>query len=395
MTITGNRDRSGHVFVGPQPSNHLAAPCLALLGALLGCETDLREKYPPPPPPSPATAEQLQISGDLPGRLVSAICEYYRRCPVEAQLVPWLAREIEEAGACEDPARWTWIEVSLRPLLPGIERGILRWNQGALDAVFANLSNCAWQANEIELQQLIEGNRPPGAPCSGDFVCEPQLRCLSTNVGCDGFCVPVDGHPGSSCSDDDDCYNSSCVDQVCVLPRVPRPQLRPTIAQAGEPCDSPAALPSRICALDAFCQGFNENAICVARSPVGAPCMEHLPCTADAFCDSGVCAPLARVQTAGVNCGDVGYCVWSAGLTCERSWCTPRDVPLGGQCGRDFEGRPFGVCATPNVCVDGLCSRGLALGDECRTDTCQAPYSCQQASASDISRACTDASFCE
>ena len=175
--------------------------------------------------------------------------------------------------------------------------------------------------------KAFTGNLPPGASCSLWLDCTPGVNAFAT-CSRDGHCVqPTRGRPNEPCS-------YSCVDgperatcQSIYNQAAPIAEVAChsnnglTCALSGStPTCQPITGDCRQ-RVDYTCPGGGacdqSSGVCLAPVPVGAPCGPTAKCVASAYCGSGVCQPLKRLNALCVES------VECASLRCDGGLCVP------------------------------------------------------------------------
>lgn len=206
-------------------------------------------------------------------------------------------------------------------------------------------------------------------------------------------CLDAWCEPGTYCDGRDDFAPGD----ACPLCRRPSVESKRGL---NEPCEA-----QHDCDDALYCDYLGSDT-CVARRPIGDPCLSARECASD------LCSELTETCIEPVPLGGLcaGYweCAGRPGhRRCSEGVCVERSAP-GGSCTYDSDCAEPAICAAGTcvvvdacstqdegaACLDGTCADGLYCDDH-ETDLCQQSYPLGHACNDNDYIACGPAAFCD
>lgn len=234
------------------------------------------------------------------------------------------------------------------------------------------------EAEEVEVpcdpDEMFVGKQGVGDECSGQFECQPGLRC--TDFGTAGVCARR-AEVGENCFDDAECATGLICDysdgtcsegkligEACAFvdPLLPTPGTESIRCAEGLACDptsllcvggfcSPGAPCNDIvadsdCPENYFCTGDLAGLLFTCQSPTAA----GVACMRDETCASGYCDP--NTATCGTLLADGDVC--NFGDECSSGYCDFMTSTCAPTVGNGM------ACQSDEQCSAGYCDGGTA-----------------------------------
>lgn len=267
---------------------------------------------------------------------------------------------------------------------------------------------------------------PVCSPCDDDLLCDVASDCKSLVCGQNNHCTPPacddtikngtegDVDCGADCSDkcdpdqtcniDGDCEGNDCtgVAGTCV------PNCNDTVKNVDETDVDCGGGTCDDCDIGQDCAGSNGNCKsglcgandkCVAKSPLGAACMQGNQCLSN-NCVDGVCCGSANCNGTCKSCavpGAEGTCQDFASGTDPDNECAGAQVCQSGNCKKP-DGQACGAngeCLTGHFCTDGVCCGSLCNGTCEACNIAGSPGTCTKvANGQDPANECSGVTSC-